>query len=268
MKNSLKLLCVLAHPDDESLGVGGTIARYTAEGVEVSLLMSTRGQRGWQGKAEENPGLTTLGEIRERELEAAAEVFRLKELAFLDYLDGDLDQADPAKVIAEIASYVRRIRPQVVVTFPPDGGYGHPDHIAVCQFTTAALALASNPDYEPQLGQSHQVSKLYYRVWSREEQAVYEMAFGDMVFEVDGVLRSSVGWDDWAITTWVDTEAYWPTVWQAISCHQSQLKEYQKLANLPEDHHKALWGCQRFYRVYSTVNGGRHVESDLFEGLR
>ena len=89
MKDSLKLLCVLAHPDDESLGIGGTIARYSAEGVDVSLLMSTRGERGWQGKAEDNPGLAALGQMRERELRAAAEVLGVKELVFLDYLDGD-----------------------------------------------------------------------------------------------------------------------------------------------------------------------------------
>ena len=99
MTSSLRLLCVLAHPDDESLGTGGILAKYSAEGVETYLLTATRGERGWPGKPEENPGLTALGRIREAELQAAAAILGLHEVTFLDYLDGDVDQADPAEAI-------------------------------------------------------------------------------------------------------------------------------------------------------------------------
>ena len=85
---------------------------------------------------------------------------------------------------------------------------------------------------------------------------------------VDGVERESKSWSDWAVTTVIDTRAVWDTVWKAVSCHQSQITAYEKLAHLSPKNHEALWGWQSFYRVFSTVNGGRKRETDLFEGLR
>ena len=90
MENPLKLMAILAHPDDESLGLGGTLAKYASEGVEVHLLTATRGERGWPGPEEENPGLAGLGQIREAELRAAADVLGIRQVNFLDYVDGDL----------------------------------------------------------------------------------------------------------------------------------------------------------------------------------
>src|SRR5215218_9097255 len=102
MPEQLKLMCVLAHPDDESLGTGGTLARYAAEGVETYLLTATRGERGWFGAPDQNPGLAELGRIREAELRAAGRALGLREVAFLDYVDGDLDRADPAEAVARV----------------------------------------------------------------------------------------------------------------------------------------------------------------------
>ena len=75
-------------------------------------------------------------------------------------------------------------------------------------------------------------------------------------------------WPDWAITTVIDTRDVWPTVWRAVSCHESQMAAYEQLKDLSPEHHEALWGRQSFYRVFSTVNGGRARETDLFEGIR
>jgi len=85
MPEQLRLMCVLAHPDDESLGNGGTLAKYAAEGVATYLVTATRGERGWPGAAHENPGPAALGAIREAELRAAAEVLGIQEVNFLDY---------------------------------------------------------------------------------------------------------------------------------------------------------------------------------------
>src|SRR5258708_11864616 len=142
-----KLMAILAHPDDESLGNGGMLAKYAAEGIEIHLVVATRGERGWPGKESEYPGLETLGKRREAEVRAAANVLGLHSVYFLDYLDGDLDEAHPAEAIAKIAGYLRLVRPEVVVTFGPFGGYGHPDHIAITQFTTAAIVEASKQQY-------------------------------------------------------------------------------------------------------------------------
>src|SRR5216683_2480834 len=89
MAETLKLMAVLAHPDDESLGVGGILAKYAAEGIETSLVTATRGERGWFGDEHEYPGLEALGQIREAELRAAAEVLGIRSVDFLEYIDGE-----------------------------------------------------------------------------------------------------------------------------------------------------------------------------------
>jgi LmbE family N-acetylglucosaminyl deacetylase len=267
MPEPLTLLCVMAHPDDESLGTGGILARYAAEGVATHLITATRGERGWTGPAAENPGLAALGRIREGELRAAAAVLGLHEVTLLDYIDGDLDQADPATIIAQLAGHIRRIRPQVVVTFDPNGAYGHPDHIAICQFTTAALVAAADAAY-PTPGPAYRVAKLYYMADGRDLLDLYESVFGELVMEIDGVARRFVPWETWAAATEIECSAYWPQVRQAVLCHRSQLPEYGKLVELPDAQQVQLWGYQHYYRAYSLVNGGRARETDLFAGLR
>ena len=146
MSSALRLMAILAHPDDESLGVGGTLAKYAAEGVETFLVTATRGQKGrFRGHRDppEHPGAERLGEIRERELRAAAAVLGVGDVAVLDYQDQALDRADTREAVEAIAAHIRRVRPHVVVTFGPDGAYGHPDHIAISQFTTAAIVAAA-----------------------------------------------------------------------------------------------------------------------------
>jgi LmbE family N-acetylglucosaminyl deacetylase len=268
MNDPLRLLCVFAHPDDESLGTGGILAKYAAEGVATYLITATRGERGWPGPPEANPGETALGRLREAELRAAAAVLGVQDLTLLDYIDGDLDQADPAEAVGQIVAQIRRLRPQVVVTFDTYGAYGHPDHIAICQFTTAACVAAADAAYAPAAGAAHQVAKLYYFVSTAEFLGIYEEAFGDLVMTIDGVERRPVGWPDWAITTRIDATAYWQQVWQAVACHQTQLPGYEELRKLPEARQRQLWGQPMFYRVFSLVNGGRTVETDLFAGLR
>ena len=270
---ALRLMAVMAHPDDESLGVGGVLARYAAEGVETFLVTATRGQRGrYKGipPGEGHPGPVAMARIREAELRAAAEVLGLRELRLLDYMDGELDQADPREAAGRIAAELRRARPQVVVTFGPEGAYGHPDHIAICQFTTAALVMAADPAAAVGDGAlaPHAVSKLYYMASTRASWEAYQEAFKRLVSVVDGVEREGQPYPDWRITTRIDTRDYWPTVWRAVRCHESQIAAYEKLRHLSPEHHEGLWGSQAFYRACSTVNGGRRRETDLFEGLR
>ncbi len=272
----MRLLAVLAHPDDESIGVGGTLAKYAADGVEVFLLTATRGDagryRGHRVGEAQHPGPLALATIREAELRAAASALGVREVSLLDYRDQQLDKARPREVIADIVGHVRRIRPDVVVTFGPDGAYGHPDHIAISQFTTAAVVAAADPavavDGTPATLAPHAVMKLYYIAWPASMWAAYESAVGTLRSAVDGVERQATPWPDWAITTVVDTRGVWPTVWRAVSCHESQIAAYERLKELSPDHHEALWGRQSFYRAFSTVNGGRSREVDLFEGIR
>jgi LmbE family N-acetylglucosaminyl deacetylase len=269
MTNKLKLMAVLAHPDDESLGNGGILSRYAAEGIETYLVTATRGERGWFGSEEDYPGLEALGKIREAELLAAAKVLGIRQVNFLDYIDGDLDQTPAAEAVAKIALHLRRVKPDVVITFGPDGVYGHPDHIAICQFTTAAIVEAANPDtpYHRDLA-PHRVSKLYYMATSEKLLLAYQSVFGEMVMHIDGVERRGVVWPEWAITTRIATSEYRQTVWEAIVCHESQLVLYRQLEHLSQDYQKELWDSQTYYRAFSLINGGRQVEDDLFAGLR
>lgn len=260
-------MAVLAHPDDESLGVGGALARYAAEGVETHVVTATRGERGRFFTNENRPSDAEVGRVREAELRAAARVLGVREVALLDYLDGELDRAEPRTVVGRIVEHVRRVRPDVVMTFDPFGAYGHPDHVAICQLATAAVAAAADPTFGPETP-PHAVAKLYYFVTSEPAWATYQATFKTLVSRVDGRERRAMPWPDWAITTAVDARAQWETVWRAVRCHETQLAIYQRLAELTPADHETLWGSQTFYRAMSRVNGGRERESDLFAGLR
>ncbi len=264
-QEKLRLLAVLAHPDDESLGFGGTFAKYADEGVETYLITATRGEHGWFGAPEDYPGETTLGKLRENELRQATELLGIKETIVLDYIDGQLDQAVSDDIIACIAQHIRRIQPDVVITFDPYGAYGHPDHIAICQFTTAAAIKAANSIIDGDFV-AHQVKKLYYRVDTRDELAIYEEAFGELAMTIDGIKRQAIGWANWAITTHIDIASYWDIVWQAVNCHQTQIASIQSLEKVAQDD-KPIWQSESYYRVFSLVNGGHKTENDLFDSL-
>ncbi|MCL4811500.1 MAG: PIG-L family deacetylase [Vicinamibacteraceae bacterium] len=293
MSAPLRLMAVLAHPDDESLGVGGTLAKYAAEGVDVHLVTATRGEKGRYFDNADRPGNDEVGRVREAELRAAAEVLGVRELTLLGYVDGELDDADAVEAVGRIATHIRRVRPQVVVTFDPFGAYGHPDHIAICQLTTAAVVAAADTSYEVPAGdggeasssggsdeapggaegdaaarEPHAVSKLYYFVLDEARWEVYQTAFKKLVSRVDGKERTAVAWPAWANSASIDTSAQWETVWRAVGCHKTQLAIYESLGDLTPEHHAALWGSQTLYRAFSTVNGGRVMERDLFAGLK
>lgn len=258
---------ILAHPDDESLGMGGAFAKYASEGVDTYLLTATRGERGRFGTQPESPGMGVVGKTREQELLAAAKVLKIKEVSFLNYIDGDLDKASPQEVIAKISTHIRRVQPQVIVSFGPEGAYGHPDHIAISQFATAAIIKAADPSFQTEKYAPFCISKFYYIAWPPAKWDAYQAALKQLSAMVDGNRRIAIPYPDWAITTKVDAVAHWKTVWQAVQCHQTQMSIYEKLASLPDEQHIVLWGEQEFYRAFSLVNGGRAIETDLFAGI-
>lgn len=174
---SRRLLAVFAHPDDETFGTGGTLALYARRGVEVHLICATRGEVG-----EAPPGLrgfASIGEMREDELRSAASVLGLKTVHFLGYQDsgmpGSADNYHPQALAAapveqvarQVAGYIRQIRPQVVITFDPMGGYRHPDHIAIHRATVAAFGMAGDPAREIDDLPPYAPPKLYYATFSR-----------------------------------------------------------------------------------------------------
>ncbi len=263
----LRLMAVLAHPDDEALGIGSTLSTYAARGVETYVVTATRGERGRYFTNEHRPSDTEVGRVREAELRASARALGVREIALLDYLDGQLDQADPHEAVGRIVAQLRRVRPQVVVTFDPFGAYGHPDHVAICQLTTAAMHAAADSAF-PADAAPHRVSKLYYFVTTAVRWTAYQAAFKELKSIVDGEERAAVAWPSWAVSAEIDTRRAWETAWRAVRCHESQLAVYTGLNELTPEEHEALWGSGTFYRVFSRVNAGRARETDLFAGVR
>ena len=160
LTKKLKLMAILAHPDDESLGFGGTLAKYAAEGIETYLVTATRGERGRFGSQGKGADPAEVGRVREAELRAAAAVLGIGEVSILGYPDGAVDQMDAAIAIRAIVGHIRRVRPHVVITFGPEGAYGHPDHIAISQFTTAAVVCASDAGYYADDGSQASASRV------------------------------------------------------------------------------------------------------------
>jgi N-acetyl-1-D-myo-inositol-2-amino-2-deoxy-alpha-D-glucopyranoside deacetylase len=173
------LLAVLAHPDDETFGVGGTLALYAKRGVDVYLICATRGEAGIVEK-EYLEGFASVAELREAELRCAAKKLGLQNVIFLGYRDsgmpGSPDNQNPRALInAEISelalkinSYIQNLKPQVVLTFDEIGGYMHPDHICVHQATRKAFYDAVESGLNSTESLNYQPQKLYYYTISKK----------------------------------------------------------------------------------------------------
>ncbi len=248
----MKLLGVLAHPDDESLGFGGTFARYAAEGIETYLVTATRGERGRFGPRGERGDPVEVGRVREAELRAAAAVLGIREVSVLGFPDGAVDRVPAGTAIRAIVAHIRRIRPDVIVTFGPEGAYGHPDHIAISQFTTTATVCAADCAYRIDNGDllPHRVAKFHYLAWRRNKWDAYQAALRKLTSTVDGVERQAHPWPDWAVTTEIDTSAVWPIVWKAVCCHQTQMSIYERLER---PHRRAAQGVVGLAGILSCV---------------
>jgi LmbE family N-acetylglucosaminyl deacetylase len=154
----LTLLAVLAHPDDESFGMGGTLALYASRGAKVHLVCATRGE---VGEVPQNllVGYESIADLRESELRCAAGILGLSGVHFLGYRDSGMPgaadnyhpnalAAQPVDVVAEkVVDIIRELQPQVILTFDPIGGYNHPDHIAIQRAAVRAFELAGDPEF-------------------------------------------------------------------------------------------------------------------------
>jgi LmbE family N-acetylglucosaminyl deacetylase len=171
------LLSVLAHPDDESFGMGGTLTRYASEGAEVHLICATRGEAG-EVDQEFLEGFDSIADLRVSELKCAVQKLGIEPVHLLNYRDsgmtGSLDNHNPEafinapldQVAGEIVDLIREIKPDVVLTFDPVGGYRHPDHIHVHDATVMAFDLAGDPNHKSALD-PHQPQKLYFHTIPR-----------------------------------------------------------------------------------------------------
>lgn len=138
-----RLLCVFAHPDDEVFCAGGTIAKYSEQGYEIMVVSVTKGDAG-QIRDANIATRRTLGSVRAGELQKSCQFLGAQHAVCLDYGDGTLKKLDIQVLVAEVVKIIRQFRPEVVITFGPDGAYGHPDHIVIGEATTTACSLAGD----------------------------------------------------------------------------------------------------------------------------
>lgn len=276
-----RLLIAYAHPDDESFGLGGLIARCVAEGVDVYLICATNGECGTV-KPEMLNGYKSIAELRLAELDCAAEKLGLRHVYKLGYRDSGmmgsetaqhpdcLWQADPAQVTRDVVTVMREVRPQVVITFNRYGGYGHPDHIAIQRAATEAFTLASDPAYITDGQTPYTPQKLYYssiprrqiqlaimmlRLRQRDPRRVGKNHDIDVVAILENADPTH---------TRIDIRRYHGAWQDASQCHASQLGG-GSLNPIPMRLRKWLMPYQEFTRIHPSPNGGR--ERDLFAGV-
>ena len=172
------LLAVLAHPDDESFGLGGTLALYASKGYDVYYVCATRGEAGTVDE-EHLKGFKDTAEMRTAELMKAAQALGLKEVFFLGYRDSGMPGTEPNQhpdaqinapideVAGRVVKYIRDLKPEVVLTFDPIGGYKHPDHIHIHKATVLAFENSDNASFHPEAGAPFKAKALYYQVFPK-----------------------------------------------------------------------------------------------------
>jgi mycothiol conjugate amidase Mca len=274
------LLAVHAHPDDECISTGGVLARYAAEGVRTVLVTCTDGAVGEIS----DPSLATpqnLAEVRSHELDESVRVLNVSRLVKLGYRDsgmaGTADNEDPRsflqssfeEALQRVVRVVREERPQVVVTYNENGGYGHPDHIRAHQVAVAAFHAAADANRFAEAGAVWAPTRLYYAVVPRSAMR----SFGDRL-RAAGVevpfqeIRDDedlpFGVADELVTTFVDVSGYVASKRAALAAHRTQMGPEQFFMRLPEAVFGDIFGRETFQRV---VGSGPLPEDDLFAGL-
>ena len=275
------LLAIFAHPDDESFGMGGTLALYARRGVAVHLICATRGEAG-EVKPEFLEGFESIAERRVNELRCAAGILGLSGVHFLDYRDsgmpGSTDNQHPQALInapleevaAKVAHFMRDLQPQVVVTFDPIGGYKHPDHIAIHHATVKAFEMAGDPAFVDSLPPFHP-QKLYYNVFPKGFMriAVWAMRlvgkdprrFGR---NGDIDLLDLVEAGDFPVHIKINYSSVYEASQEAAACHASQLDGGPPRRGPIGWLMRLLGGKDTFMRAYPPADKSTR-EKDLFE---
>ncbi|MEV6976546.1 N-acetyl-1-D-myo-inositol-2-amino-2-deoxy-alpha-D-glucopyranoside deacetylase [Kitasatospora sp. NPDC093806] len=283
-----RLLLVHAHPDDESINNGATMARYAAEGAQITLVTCTLGEGG-EVIPPELAHLTadrddTLGGHRIGELTAAMAELGVADFRFLGgpgrYRDsgmmgvpendapGCFWRADVDEAAGRLVAVVREVRPQVLVTYDPDGGYGHPDHIQAHRVATRAHELAADPAYRPELGPAWRIAKVY---WNRMPRSVLDRALAATAAQAafPGVARPAdipgVVADE-VVTTVLDGEAYADRKAAAMAAHATQITVRGASFGLSNHLGQPLLGTE-YYQLVHGQAGPELPETDLFAGL-
>jgi mycothiol conjugate amidase Mca len=288
MNQPLTLMIVHAHPDDEVIGSGGTLAHYSDEGIETVLVTATLGEEGEivvpDMDTPENHA--RLAEIRLEELRKATKILAIKHQEFLGYRDSGMDgrpsnehpecfhQANMDEATGRLVRLIRAYRPQVLASYNAAGGYGHPDHIACHKVTLAAFDAAGDPARYPDAGPAWVPLKLYEMSRPREltQSAWEQMRERGLKTPLDNpdydIARFTVPIAQ--ITTALDVSAYMQRKRAALIEHRTQIATDGPFFAMPEDIGRQWFGMEYFTLLQSRVALPERegYEDDLFAGLR
>jgi N-acetyl-1-D-myo-inositol-2-amino-2-deoxy-alpha-D-glucopyranoside deacetylase len=286
-----RLLLVHAHPDDETIGTGATMAKYAAEGAHVTLVTCTLGEEGeilvpaLEHLAANRDG--GLGKYRIGELDAAMSVLGVEDHRWLGgagrWRDSGMMgepsndrpdsfwQADPDEAVGELVRVVREVRPQVMVSYDDNGGYGHPDHIQAHRVTMAAVAAAADPTYREELGEPWLTAKVYWTALPKSvlaEGISRLKAAGKSFFEVDSVDDLPIGTADELVTTAIDASEYLPAKLAAMRAHATQISSDGPFFALADGVGLQAFGIEYFQLAQGEIEkDASGYEGDLFAGI-
>jgi LmbE family N-acetylglucosaminyl deacetylase len=278
MENA-RILAVYGHPDDEGQ-VTGTLAAFIARGAKATLVCATRGEVGEIS----DPSLgtpETLGYVRELELRAAMAQIGLIDVRFLPFRDsgmaGTPENEDarcfhqqPAEVVvAQLVATMREVRPHVVFTWDPNGGYGHPDHIAAHKHTVAAFEASGNGDVHPGAGEPWTPSYLYWGAFTMKRFAGMFLELQKRGLMPEGIdperrerFEKAMAEPDPPVSNSVNVREFVAAKRRAASMHRSQFGENSMMARIPDDLRESFYGEERFFRARPADEG-----SPMREGL-
>jgi len=261
-----RLATILAHPDDETFGVGGTLLRYTSQGVECHSLCLTRGEQGATGPSGAPlVARAELGATRERELEEAARRLGLASVRCLRYPDGALAAAPEESVLRDIVGWLREVRPDVTIIWGPDGGYGHPDHIAAGDRALRAIALAGVARVWPELGEHVQVKRCYrFVVVAEFIDRLTELMPDFAAYQATLAVRPE-RWTPDRLGALIDVASFAQAKWHAMEAHRTQQADLDRLAPIRNE---VPWVVREeaFIRAFPDP-GGPPLDHDLFAGV-
>jgi LmbE family N-acetylglucosaminyl deacetylase len=278
------LLAVLAHPDDESFGVGGTLAYYASQGVDVHLVCATRGEVG-EVEPGKLKGFASVAELRESELRCAAKVLGLAGLHFLGYRDSGMPgspdndhpqalAAQPVEVVAgKVVDYIRQLKPEVVITFDPIGGYFHPDHIAVHRATVRAFEQAGNPDFAPGNSDVFSPKRLFFYTIPKKL-----VKLGVRIMHLFGKDPHKFGSNgdidlteftrvEFPVNARIDIRSVLEKKRQAGTCHASQGGGQRSGGVVAYFIMRQFSNTESFMRAYPPLRAGEKIAKGLFEAL-
>jgi mycothiol S-conjugate amidase len=275
------LLAVFAHPDDESFGPGGTLAKYCAEGVDVWLACATDGDAGTVDSSALESFASTA-QLRAAELCCAAQTLGLKGVDFYAYRDSgmagspdnghpkSLYQAPMDDVVGKIVGSIRLHRPQVILCDNEFGGYGHPDHIKLHQATVRAFTAAADPRLYSSAGSPHAAERLYFTAFT-PGLLKWLVRFMPLVGRDPRRFGRNADIDLLEILKWetpvhirIDVRSYLDTKLRASACHRSQAGPTESVRGLPRFVVRRMFGAETFIQGYPVPIAGAGIGHDLF----